>query len=95
MHDDGGSVGVEEQARAPAGLAVGTEVRVWNPSLQAWTVGFSVADVRPGGYRLRRSSDGHVFDDVFAPELVMAERRRSQEAGFLGTDRDRRGRRRW
>lgn len=95
MHDDGGSVGVEEQARAAA-MEAGTEVCVWNASLEAWTAGFAVAEVLPGGYRLRRMSDRHVFDHVFTPELVVAERRRGQFPGFVGTERDRRdGRQRW
>ena len=98
MDDDGGSVGVElgEQARAGAAMAPGTEACVWNPSLEAWTVGFSVAEAVVGGYRLRRLSDGHVFDHVFPPELVRAERRHTQASGFVGTDRDRRaGRQPW
>jgi len=96
MDDGGGSVGVERHARAAAALAVGIEVCVWNPSLEAWTAGFAVAEALAGGYRLRRQSDGHVFDHVFAAELVQAERRRSQSPGLVGTDRDRRLRRqRW
>lgn len=98
MHGDGGSVGfeVEEQARPRGEMGPGTEVCVWNPSLEAWTVGFSVAEVLAEGYRLRRLSDGHVFDHVFVAELVRAERRHTQASGFVGTDRDRRrDRRRW
>ncbi|MDE3086745.1 MAG: hypothetical protein KGJ77_08255 [Acidobacteriota bacterium] len=96
MRDGGVSVGVEEQARGPAAVTVGSDVCVWNPSLESWTVGFSVAEVLPDGFRLRRRSDGHVFDHVFAPELVQAERRRGQAPGFVGTDHDRRAdRQRW
>jgi hypothetical protein len=96
MGDGGVSVEVEEQRRAPAPMAVGTEICVWNASLEAWTVGFAVAEALPQGYRLRRLSDGHVFDHVFAAELVRADRRQSQSPGFMGTDRDRRsGRQRW
>lgn len=97
MDDDGGSVGmVGGQARAGAAMAPGTEVCVWNPSLEAWTLGFSVAEALVEGYRLRRLSDGHVFDHVFPSDLVRAERRYTQAPGFVGTDRDRRaGRQRW
>jgi hypothetical protein len=47
-------------------LTVGSAARVWNHSLDRWTAGFAVAEVVPGGYRLRRLSDGHVFRDVFS-----------------------------
>ena len=96
MEGDGRSVGVEGEARAQGAMPVGTEVCVWNPSLEAWTAGFAVAEALGDGYRLRRLSDGHVFDHVFALELGVAERRRSQAPGFVGTDHDRRGGvRRW
>lgn len=71
-------------------LQAGTAVCVWNHFLDAWTGGFAVAGTEDGGYRLARLSDGHVFDDVFAFDAVIPERRRAQLPGFVGTEHDRR-----
>ncbi|MHB8680709.1 MAG: hypothetical protein ACYDA2_01240 [Acidimicrobiales bacterium] len=50
--------------------AVGTPVLVRNRYLGAWSRGFQVAEHVPGGYRIRRLSDGSVFPDVFSVEDV-------------------------
>ena len=71
-------------------LTVGSVACVWNHYLCRWTGGFAVAEVVPGGYRLRRLSDGHVFRDVFRTNEVMAERRRSQRLSYGVVQLDRR-----
>jgi hypothetical protein len=70
-------------------LTVGAKACVWNYYLGRWTGGFAVAEVVPGGYRLRRLSDGHVFSDVFSTNEVMEERRKVQELTY-GLHLDRR-----
>jgi hypothetical protein len=62
-------------------LSLGEAACVWNHYLGRWTDGFAVAEVVPGGYRLRRLSDGHVFSHVFSTNEVMEERRKVQEPG--------------
>jgi hypothetical protein len=93
MHDDtnrGGGPSDAGEGVDVAPLEAGTEVCVWNHFFDDWTAGFAVARVEDGGYRLARLSDGHVFDDVFAFDSVIPERRRAQAPGLVGTDRDRR-----
>ena len=72
-----------------AKLTTGEAVCVWNHYLGRWTDGFAVAEVVPGGYRLRRLSDGHVFSHVFSTNEVMEERRTVQELAY-GIHLDRR-----
>jgi hypothetical protein len=60
-------------------LTIGAAACVWNNYLGRWTDGFAVAEVVPGGYRLRRLSDGHVFSHVFSTNEVMEERRKVQQ----------------
>ena len=57
------------------GLDVGTTVYVRSRFLGTWSSGFEVAEVLTDGYRIRRTSDGHDFPDVFAFEDVLRERR--------------------
>ena len=71
-------------------LAVGTRVCVWNSFLDVWTEGFAVAEVVGSGYRLRRMSDGHAFDDIFPATQVMRERRRVEQPGYGADHIDRR-----
>jgi hypothetical protein len=85
---DLGPPGVENVPRER--LAVGVSVCVWNQFLERWSPGFAVAEVLPVGYRLRRMSDGHTFEDVFSPNQVIPERRRKQDPGVVGTYLDRR-----
>jgi hypothetical protein len=47
------------------GYPVGTEVEVRRRFDQAWSRGFSVVDQTPGGYRLRRESDGAILPVAF------------------------------
>ncbi|HMK99505.1 MAG TPA: hypothetical protein VK428_04895 [Acidimicrobiales bacterium] len=80
-----------EVAGSQVHLVAGTVACVWNHFLRRWTTGFAVAEVLASGYRLRRLSDGQVFDHVFNAEEVMEERRKMiQEPGFHGTHLDRR-----
>jgi hypothetical protein len=46
-------------------LPIGCGVDVRTRYLGGWSHGFQVADYVDRGYRIRRSSDGSVFDDVF------------------------------
>lgn len=84
----GGPPGGEGVVVGP--LEAGTAVCVWNHFLDGWTGGFAVAGIEDGGYRLTRRSDGHIFDDVFAFDAVIPERRRAQVPGFVGTEHDHR-----
>lgn len=94
MHDGPSTVGssapVQEVPFPRARLSVGSDVCVWNSFLDSWTGGFRVAEVVPGGYRLRRMSDGHVFADVFATAQVIRERRQVQLPGYGADHIDRR-----
>lgn len=65
-----------------AQLTIGAAACVWNHYLRRWTDGFAVAEAVPGGYRLRRLSDGHVFSHVFSTNEVMEERRKVQELDY-------------
>ena len=55
-------------------LAVGTRVQVRSRYLGEWCGGFVVAEVLGDGYRIRRTSDGHDFPDVFPLDDVRLER---------------------
>ena len=61
-----------DQRDAPLGR--GTAVEVRNGFNGRWTPGFSIDQVRPGGYRLRRSHDRAILPTVFPPEIVRPER---------------------
>ena len=58
-------------------LPPGTKVEVRNRFDGSWSKGFAVAATEPGGYELRRLSDGEVLPLVFGGEVVRRERRRS------------------
>jgi hypothetical protein len=60
-----------------AQLSRGTRVDVRNRFVGAWSHGFEVAETVDNGYRLRRLSDDSVLPDVFPPDDVRAERRKS------------------
>jgi hypothetical protein len=92
-HDEqpeGTALHLEDRTTKRAPMTVGTAVRVWNSYLEAWTSGFAVAGVAAFGYRLRRLSDGQVFEDVFPFTEVLPERRHEQLPGIAGTYLDRR-----
>jgi hypothetical protein len=75
-------------------LPPGTLVYVRDRFLGDWSSGFAVHEVLSRGYRLRRISDGQVFDEVFALEDVREERRKRTTLwgdGFTHLDRRRRG----
>jgi len=46
-------------------LPIGSVVEVRTRYLAGWSHGFQVAELVDRGYRIRRSSDGSIFDDVF------------------------------
>ena len=60
--------------RRDAPLGPGTAVEVRNRFNGRWTPGFSIDQIRRGGYRLRRSHDRVILPAVFAPEIVRPER---------------------
>lgn len=57
-------------------LAPGVRVEVRNRLDGRWSRGFEVIGHTPGGYRLRRLSDGMELPLPFAPEDVRRERKR-------------------
>jgi hypothetical protein len=57
-------------------LKPGTKVEVRSRFDGHWSRGFEVAEVLPGGYRLRRLSDGSVLPSEFEPDDVRHERKR-------------------
>ncbi len=75
--------------RSELKLTIGDAACVWNDYLRRWTDGFSVAEVVPDGYRLRRLSDGHVFSHVFSTNEVMEDRRKVEDLtyGMIHLDR--------
>jgi hypothetical protein len=58
-------------------LPPGTKVEVRNGFDGSWSKGFAVAATGPGGYELRRLSDGEVLPRLFDGEAVRRERRTS------------------
>jgi|SRR5580700_10285492 hypothetical protein len=58
----------------PAELRVGTRVDVHTRyELGRWAPGFTIAEVRPDGYRIRRASDGAVLGETIdASEIRVA-----------------------
>ena len=71
-------------------LDIGTKVYVCDRYLGNWSSGFEVADVLPGGYRLRRLTDRRVFPDVFPFDDVRLERRHDPDRDTRGSYLDRR-----
>jgi hypothetical protein len=56
-----------------AQLRVGTRVDVHTRyELGRWAPGFTIAEVRPDGYRIRRASDGAVLEETIHPDEVRA-----------------------
>jgi len=55
-------------------LPAGTALEVYNQFTGRWTTGFTVDDIGPGGYRLRRRSDASVLPDVFTGDAVRPTR---------------------
>ena len=56
-----------------AELRVGTRVDVHTRyELGRWAPGFTVAEVRPDGYRIRRASDGAVLKETMHPDEIRA-----------------------
>jgi len=52
-------------------LSVGTRVYVHaRYDIGRWVPGFSIAEVRPDGYRIRRTSDGAVLTQTIRPDEV-------------------------
>lgn len=82
--------GAESVADTPTDLRVGTAVYVRDRFQGDWSGGFAVDEVLPLGYRLRRLSDGYVFDEVFAFDDVRVERRKDPLRGVTGSHLDRR-----
>ena len=67
----------ESESDAIITLALGTEVDVRCRFDQHWAHGFEIAEAAPGGYRLRRHSDGAVLPVSFA----LGDVRRRQDLG--------------
>jgi hypothetical protein len=72
-------------------LGMGTKICVRNRFLGDWSKGFEVAEVLRDGYRIRRTSDGLAFPDVFPFQEVRMERRHHPERGVVGSYLDREG----
>lgn len=52
-------------------LRVGTRVDVHTRyELGRWAPGFTIAEVRPDGYRIRRASDGAVLNETIGPDEI-------------------------
>ena len=64
-----------------AHFEVGTRIYVRTRYLGEWSGGFVVAEVLDDGYRIRRTSDGHDFSDVFPFDDVRLERRQDPLRG--------------
>ena len=69
---------------------VGIKVYVRSRYLGQWCGGFEVTEVLPHGYRIRRTSDGHDFPDVFPFDDVRLERRQHPQRGIEESHLDRR-----
>jgi hypothetical protein len=66
---------IPTETTAPT-LAIGTRIHVRSRYLGEWCDGFVVAEILDNGCRIRRTSDGHDFPDVFPFDDVRLERRR-------------------
>ena len=65
----------EVEAADPSRLSVGMQACFWSHFLDGWVGGYTIAEVLPNGYRLARTSDGVVIDELFSGDEVMKERR--------------------
>ena len=79
-----------EDPTIAAPVVVSSEVYVRSHYLGTWSGGFEVAEVLDDGYRIRRTSDGHVFPEVFPFDDVRLERRQDPLRGTEGSHLDRR-----
>ncbi len=70
MIDEAAQPTAPTTAGAGGGAGVGTEVEVRSDFSGRWVSGFSVAESRPEGLRLRRKSDLHVLPAWFPSEQV-------------------------
>jgi hypothetical protein len=66
MGDSGASVAPPELES----LSPGRHVEVRNRFTGTWSRGFDIAELAPGGYRIRRLSDGSVLPTLFPPDDV-------------------------
>jgi hypothetical protein len=57
-------------------LPEGSHVEVRNRFDRGWARGFEVAEIVPGGYHIRRSSDAAVLPSTFTPDEIRREHRR-------------------
>ena len=57
-------------------LEPGTRVEVRRRFDQHWSRGFEVAELREGGYRLRRLSDGSILPADFTDDEVRVEKKK-------------------
>ena len=75
-HPNGGKTVWFRAAEAPVldrpQLRVGDPVEVFSAFNRTWVRGFTVADVVPGGYQIRRSSDGGLLPAPTSPDDVRA-----------------------
>ena len=74
---------------APPTLEIGTQICVRDRFLGNWSSGFVVAGALPGGYHIRRLSDGLAFPDLFGVDDVRVERRQEPDRGIAGSYLDR------
>jgi hypothetical protein len=66
----------EPQTDERALIEPGTRVEVRSRFDGSWARGFEVAAHVPGGYQVRRRSDGSLLPTAFAPEDVRVDRSR-------------------
>ena len=65
-----GDPGVTATSPELEALSPGRHVEVRNRFTGTWSRGFDIAEVVPGGYRIRRLSDGSVLPTLFAREDI-------------------------
>ncbi|HEX4538949.1 MAG TPA: hypothetical protein VH112_01800 [Acidimicrobiales bacterium] len=65
-----GDPGVSAASPDLESLGPGRRVEVRNRFTGTWSRGFDIAEVLPGGYRIRRLSDGSVLPTLFLREDV-------------------------
>ena len=66
---------VESASAAGEYLHVGEHVDVRNRFVGAWCHGYELVEKVADGYRVRRSSDGSIFPDVFGRDDVRSDKR--------------------
>ncbi len=65
-----GDPGIPGTSLDPELLSPGRHVEVRNRFTGAWSRGFDIAEVVPGGYRIRRLSDGSLLPTLFPRDDV-------------------------